>query len=105
MLKRGGFDCIIGNPPYIEYSRVRKSQYELFDYKTIKCGNLYAFTLERSYQLLNEGGVLGMIVPISIISTPRMSELRNLLRENSDFIFYSNFGDAAGHYLMVSTKN
>ncbi|WP_234982598.1 Eco57I restriction-modification methylase domain-containing protein [Ornithinibacillus halophilus] len=96
ILENGGFDCIIGNPPYIEYSKVKKFQYELFGYKTIKCGNLYAFTLERSYQLLKEDGILGMIVPISIISTPRMSILRELFEDNSQFVFYSNFGDRPG---------
>src|SRR5699024_2099315 len=65
-------------------------------YKTIKCGNLFAFTLERSCQLLKENGVLGMIVPISIISTPRMASLRELLKNNGHFVFYSNFGDRPG---------
>lgn len=96
IMNNGGFDCIIGNPPYIEYSKVRKSQYEIFGYQTINCGNLFAFTLERSYQLLAEGGIMGMIVPISVISTPRMAKVRNLLRQNSNFIFYSNFGDRPG---------
>lgn len=96
VLENGGFDCIIGNPPYIEYSKVKKSQYELFGYETIKCGNLFAYTLERSYQLLKENGVLGMIIPISIISTPRMSSLRKLFENNSQFVFYSNFADRPG---------
>lgn len=96
VIKKGGFDCIIGNPPYIEYSKVKKNQYEVFGYETIRCGNLFAFTLEKSYQLLKDKGILGMIVPISVISTPRMAELRRLLRRNSSYVFYSNFGDRPG---------
>ena len=48
-----GFDVIIGNPPYVEYSKVN---YEILGYKTETCGNLYAFILERSRAVLKRGG-------------------------------------------------
>src|SRR5690606_21071874 len=31
VLKNGGFDVIIGNPPYVEYSQIRKD-YQVLDY-------------------------------------------------------------------------
>lgn len=96
IINNGGFDCIIGNPPYVEYSKISKTQYKVIDYDTISCGNIYAFVLERSYQVLKDNGILGMIVPLSIVSTPRMYKIRKLLRENSRYIFYSNFGDRPG---------
>src|SRR3989440_2786076 len=40
IMKNGGFDVIIGNPPYVEYSKVRK-EYMILGYETESCGNLY----------------------------------------------------------------
>lgn len=71
---KGGFDIIIGNPPYVEYSSVR-DQYVLNGYKTLDCGNLYAYVLERCSHLIKEKGIIGMIVPLSGHSTDRMSSL------------------------------
>ena len=74
IMKRGGFDVIIGNPPYVEYSKV-KADYTLQGYVTEPCGNLYAFVIERSLGLLHAGSRLGMIVPHSSFCTDRMEPL------------------------------
>jgi len=96
IMKKGGFDVIIGNPPYVEYSKVKR-EYNIQGYATEKCGNLYAFVMERSTELLHHSrGNYGMIVPISLPSTPRMSSARDLLEENSNIIWCSNFADRPG---------
>mgnify|MGYP000914505672 CR=1 FL=1 len=69
---KGGFDVVIGNPPYVEYKEV---QYRLNGFKTINCGNLYAFVMERSKRIMYPNGYFGMIIPMSGHSTDRMSEL------------------------------
>ncbi len=56
-----GFDCIIGNPPYVEYSKV-KNQYIIQNYTTENCGNLYAFIIERCFEILNPISRFSMIV-------------------------------------------
>lgn len=71
-----GFDVIIGNPPYVEYSKVKKL-YSLENYTTLPCGNLYAFVIERSFVLGKK--YLGYIVPSASIATPRMKQLSNLM--------------------------
>jgi hypothetical protein len=48
--------------------------------------------LERSVQLLNPKGRLGIIVPISITSSSRMAELSKLLSSKSSGIWVSSFG-------------
>jgi len=90
ILNSGGFDCIIGNPPYVEYN---KTFYKLSDYFSIKSGNLYAYVLERSIKLLKNNGFIGMIIPISFISTPRMKYIREFFNNNLDFQFISSFAD------------
>ena len=78
----GGFDVVIGNPPYVEYNKkvqgVAVSDiYKLRGYKTIDCGNLYAFVIERGTYLLQKEGKTGMIIPHSSICTDRMNSLYN----------------------------
>jgi len=92
IMKRGGFDVVTGNPPYVEYSKVRK-EYQILGYRTENCGNLYAFTMERSFSLMIECGRFGMIVQLSSICTDRMSELQNELRDTSCRVWISNYDD------------
>lgn len=81
----GGFDVIIGNPPYVVYTKKNKESsksiadiYKLANYKTINCNNLYAFVIERSINILSKYRRLGMIVPLSFGSAKNMNTLRNL---------------------------
>ena len=77
ILKSGGFDVIIGNPPYLETRNV--PEYEVRGFATEDCGDLYALMMERSSQLLSPGGFMGMIVPVSITSTDGFDSLRRCL--------------------------
>ncbi len=77
ILKKGGFDAIIGNPPYVEYSKISK-EYSIKNYGTEDCGNLYAFVMERNQVLVSKKGYSGMIVPHSAFCTDRMEPVINL---------------------------
>ena len=94
IMKRGGFDVIIGNPPYVEYSKVRRN-YTLipYSYKTEQCGNLYAFVLERSILLLNYEGRQGLIVPMSLVCTQRMGQLQDIVLASSKSSWHSNYAE------------
>ena len=70
--ENGGFDVVIGNPPYVEYSKVN---YTIKHYQTLRCGNLYAFIMERCLFLTKQTSFCSMIVPLSGHSTPRMKSL------------------------------
>lgn len=110
----GGFDVVVGNPPYIE-----DGNYNTFDLKIIECtkqsnngkkksnekpllytskdcGNTHAYFVERSIKLLNALGKFGFIVPMSLISTDRMSSIRKIIHENSSEVKYYNFDDRPG---------
>lgn len=77
---RGGFDVIIGNPPYVEYGTKLKAIYTLKDYSTINCGNLHAYVAERCYNLISLNSYIGLIIPLPSISTSRMISLQNLIK-------------------------
>jgi hypothetical protein len=78
IMTSGGFDVIVGNPPFVEYSKVR-NQYTVTGFETLACNNLYAFVLERSLRLAGAAGRVGMISPLSLACTTRMAPLRQLL--------------------------
>ena len=80
ILKSGGFDVIIGNPPYVKYSKVRK-EYRITGYDTESCGNLYTLIAERSLKLLKSAGMCSMIVPISAFSNRSMREFQEHLKK------------------------
>ena len=84
----GGFDVVIGNPPYVEYSKIRDT-YKVSGYKTENCGNLYAFIIERSLYISRKK-TCGMIVPTSSLSTVRMKPLQNILVQRG--LIHSTYG-------------
>ena len=92
IIQDGGFDVIIGNPPYVEYSKAKKD-YKVLGYETEKCGNLYAFVSERSLKLLNNYGGFGFIIPISLVGTQRMETMQKILIRSSKSVWLSNFAE------------
>jgi hypothetical protein len=84
-LGRSGFGAVVGNPPYVEYARVRR-EYEVAGYGSPGYENLYAFFLERGLQLLAPGGRLGMIVPVSAMSVEAYRPLMDRFRPHALWI-------------------
>ena len=83
---KGGFDVIIGNPPYVVYT-ASSFDYKLKDYQTLNCANLYAFCSERSFKIMNYNGRFGMIIPNSSISADKLAPLQKLfIKDKSTWI-------------------
>ena len=81
--EQGGFDVIIGNPPYVE---LKKVEYEAKKFRTSSCGNLYACVVERVSKLERSASKTGMIIPHSSICTDRMSPLLNIITGYSSWL-------------------
>lgn len=94
ILNSGGFDVIVGNPPYVEYKEV-KNAYQIREYRTFECGNLYAFAWERSVVLANAVGRIGFIIPVASVCTDGYSTLQQLWLSAGD-LAVSNFNDRPG---------
>ena len=92
VMREGGFDVVIGNPPYIEYSKVR-NEYSVTRIKTTACGNLWAFCIERSFELLSSASRFGMIVPVSLVCTQRMSDVQDVIQSQSSATWLSNYAE------------
>ena len=85
----GGFDVIIGNPPYVELNAL--DDYTLRGYACEDSGNLYALIIERCDALGRKDGRQGYIVPVSSVSTDRYATLQQLLARREDH--YSSYDD------------
>ena len=93
-----GFDIIIGNPPYVVYTRKDKQTkkavsdlYKLRNYNTIECNNLYAFVIERSFRIMHKESKIGVIIPISAFSNSNMTALQKLLKDKGSALHVSTF--------------
>lgn len=91
----GGFDVIIGNPPYVEYNKKDKKTgiaisdvYKLSGYSTMACGNLYAYCIERISGICSCTSRRGVIIPISAVTTPRMASLVKIVKKGIWASFY-----------------
>jgi hypothetical protein len=91
ILARGGFDVIIGNPPYVAATKVRKS-YAVKNLATDNCTDIYAWVLERSQNLLRSSGRTGMIVPLSLGFSGDFDSCRRLLFTGYSHNWFSSFG-------------
>ncbi len=85
IISKGGFDIIIGNPPYVEYNTTKNIQ-GLKNYSALSCGNLYAYFFERSFKMLSPLTRVGFIVPMPSINTNRMEPLQNMIRNYTSWI-------------------
>ena len=80
VMREGGFDVVIGNPPYIETSKV--TAYSVVPMRTTVTNNLFALVCERAIQLGCSDGLVGMIVPNSSVSAEKMASLQSELTIN-----------------------
>lgn len=101
-----GFDVVIGNPPYVEYSATKFS-YRIDEkiYKTFPSRNLYSFVFERGKSLLKSGARIGMIVQISSISTPTMETMVKEIKRNVSTNWLSNFATRPAYLFEGVTMN
>ncbi len=82
----GGFDAIIGNPPYVKYQDLpRKLRKNLYDnWCTLKRGtyNLYFAFFELGLSIIKNSGRLAYIVPNNYFTSLAGFHLRNYLQNN-----------------------
>ncbi len=92
--RNGGFDVVIGNPPYIGKAAVKGYTWQ--GYGTEKCPNLYAVCVERAAELVNDSGRFAMIVMHNLCFSRLYKSLRDLLSKKSSAIWVSSYGRSPG---------
>lgn len=102
VMREGGFDVVIGNPPYIQNSQI--TNFNPNEFSTIRCGNVYALIIERCFYFIKLSGKQGLIVPVSSVSTEGYSSLQDLLVKSYGLIA-SSFDDRPAHLFDGLDKN
>ncbi|HXT08874.1 MAG TPA: N-6 DNA methylase, partial [Roseiarcus sp.] len=93
---RGGFDIVLGNPPYVRMELIKAVKPYLAEHYAVASdrADLYAYFYERGLALLREGGRLGFISSSTFFRTGSGEPLRRLLTERASIETIVDFGDA-----------
>jgi hypothetical protein len=96
---KGGFDAVIGNPPYLRIQGLQENYGRQVEYYTklyksaVKRFDFYLLFAERGFTLLKKGGRLGFICPHKFLNSDFGSGLRNFLIEHEALETFINFGN------------
>ena len=80
VFEKGGFDVIIGNPPYVHLESVieTSNQLEKVGFSTYnKRGDLYCLFVEKAFQLAKQNGLISHIMPNKWLQAGYGKELRS----------------------------
>jgi len=107
VFKQGGFDCVIGNPPYIRSQHLVDSiknylvnKYESASYQP----DTFAFFLNKGILLLRNQGCLGFIIPNGILTNTYYSRLRKYVLENTAIEVIADLKDNVFEGASVDTS-
>ena len=105
VFEKGGFDVVIGNPPYVNLYNMNTEDRDFFEkstkYETTHLKyDLYVLFLEKGLQIVKNKGLLSYIIPSVILSVPYGKLLREKiitsykLERIVDFTGFMVFSDA-----------
>lgn len=97
---RAGFDCIIGNPPYIRVQELNKwapeeCEFYKWRYQSAAKGNydIYVVFTERALSLLSPDGLLGFIMPHKFWQAKYGEGIRKVIADGKHLKAIVDFGD------------
>ncbi len=96
IMEEGGFDVIIGNPPYVRIQTLVRDQVAFFSqHYASASGNydIYILFVERALQLLKPGGILGFILPHKFFQAAYGKGLRKVIADQRCLMEIVNFRD------------
>ncbi len=95
IMESGGFDSIVGNPPYIGFHGFKMEKRFLSKSYDVAQGkyDIYLPFIEQSIRLLKEGGLLGFICPTNFMKRDHGARLRAHLRTATRILEICDFED------------
>lgn len=98
VFEKGGFDVVIGNPPYVlcQQSNTKKDTLEYFKKFEVASYKIDLFHLffEKSIKYLKSKGKLGFITPNTYLTNKYIQKLRNYILNNTSIEILVNYEDS-----------
>ena len=114
IMAAGGFDAVIGNPPYVrqetlgkDFKAYAKDKFEAY----VGTADLYIYFIEQSHRLLKPQGRYGVICSNKFLRSNYGKGIRQFLSQNSTFEQLIDFGelpvfsDAATFPMILIAEN
>jgi len=95
VFEQGGFDIVIGNPPYVRHELITtlkedlKEEYEVYQGR----GDLYIYFFEKAIKLLKENGVMGFICSNTYTTAGFAKKLRTFMLQNTILKYNDHTGE------------
>ena len=96
VFKNGGFDCVIGNPPYVRQETLGTDlkNYVKDKFKSYAgTADLYVYFFEKAHSLLKENGLFGYISANKWMRANYGTGLRTFIAENTELLKIIDFGE------------
>lgn len=94
IFKDGGFDCVIGNPPYVEARQLPQNIVNFLRDNFESTGNranVFTAFIEKSLTLIPNDRFFGMIIHRNIIRSNDYIKIRNIILENCKITHIGDF--------------
>ncbi|CAA6798697.1 MAG: Putative type IIS restriction /modification enzyme, N-terminal half [uncultured Sulfurovum sp.] len=94
IMNNGGFDVVIGNPPYIRHEKIKELKPKLKEegYKSYSgTADLYIYFFEKGYRLLKENGTLSYITSNTYVNARYAEKFREFIINNVNVLSYIDF--------------
>ncbi len=108
IMESGGFDVVIGNPPYVLCQPSNTEKKTLEFYKTFEAASykidLFHLFYEKSLNLLKIKGKLGFITPNTFLTNKYIKSLRTFILNNSNIEHIVLFDDGVFHDASVDVS-
>ena len=108
IFKNGGFDIVVGNPPYIfarnnMFTEDQKAyyykHYPISEYQL----NTYLMFTEKAYSLVHEKGLVGFIIPNNCLTINSFDTFRRFIVDNTKYLHIINSYDKVFSGASVDT--
>lgn len=111
VFKSGGFDIVIGNPPYVRQEQIKKIKPYLKDKYSVFSAraDLYIYFYEQGLNILKNEGLMSFISSNKFTRIKYGKPLRNLILEHTflkyfDFTYFQVFQDATVESCILTIK-
>lgn len=95
IIDNGGFDFVIGNPPYVTLKNNRDYNVNESVFSSIANGstNAASLVIAKSFELVKDGGIMAFVLPKTLLRVNSYSKLRKFLLKNAKILHIYDLGN------------